>query len=76
MVVKTNAVSNPGAMMIHAHDTRIANRAVMGSGWPDMLTFETISPLNELLDSSWKFFKNFVLNDAPFFVTEIENFLF
>ena len=76
MVVKTNTVSDPGAMMIHAHHTRVANRAVMGSWWPNMLAFETISPLNELLDSSWKFFKNFVLNNTPFLVTKIENFLF
>ena len=41
-----------------------------------MLAFETISPLNKLLSSSWKFLKNFVLNNTPFLVTEIEDFLF
>ena len=41
-----------------------------------MLTFETISPLNKLLNSSWKFLKNFVFNGTPFLVAKIENFLF
>ena len=56
MVVKAHAISNPGAVMIHTHDTGVADRAVMGSWGSNVLALEAITPLHELPGPSRKLF--------------------
>ena len=45
VVVHTNAVADPGAVMIEPHHALAADRAVVRSGWPKALALGTESPV-------------------------------
>ena len=44
MVVNTDAVADPWAVMVHSGNTLAADRAVMGTGWPETLAFSAVAP--------------------------------
>ena len=56
MVEMTNAPIDPGAVMIHTHDTGVADRAMMGSWGSNVLALEAKTPLHELPGPSRKLF--------------------
>ena len=39
VIIKPNAVSYPGAVMVHSKHISVAHTAVMGPGWPASLGF-------------------------------------
>ena len=44
VIVQSNAITNPGTMVIHAADAAATDRAVVRPRWPNCLTFLTVAP--------------------------------
>ena len=47
MVISTNAVTSPWAVVVHPHHAFIADAAMVGTGWPHDLTLKTVAPVDE-----------------------------
>ncbi len=49
MVLVANTVADPRAVMVHSHDTSIANTAMVRPWWSKTCTPKTITPQKQIL---------------------------
>jgi hypothetical protein len=45
MVVCSNTIANPWAVMVHSHDTLVTNRTVVGARRPEYIALEAVTPV-------------------------------
>ena len=62
MVVKTNTVANPRTVVIHPHDTSVADGAVVTARRPHMVTLHAEPPVNERLNVRAELAEHLVFN--------------
>lgn len=49
VIVHTNTVSDPGAVMVHSRDTFAAHRAVVRPRWSKASASDAVTPENEIV---------------------------
>ena len=65
VVVETDAISDPIAVVVHADDAFFTLRAMMGSRRPDRFAFPTVLPVHEIPDFTRELFQHICLDVAP-----------
>jgi len=71
MVVASNAVSDPRTMMIHAHDTLVADGAVVSTGWSEHVALEAVAPLDQVQIVHMEFLVHQLLDLVPIIIRHI-----
>jgi len=62
MIFESNTIAHPGAVMVHPHDTSIANGAVVSSRRPENITLHTEAPVDQRHDIRAEQVVHFVLD--------------
>jgi len=62
VILKSDTIAYPGAVVVHPHDTSIANRAVVGSRRPVDITLHAEAPVDEAPDVNAEQVDHFVLD--------------
>jgi S1-C subfamily serine protease len=48
MIVNSDTVADPGAVVVHAHDTTVADAAVVGTRRTNDIALEAVTPPDEV----------------------------
>eukprot|EP00353_Schmidingerella_taraikaensis_P012180 CAMPEP_0185588370 /NCGR_PEP_ID=MMETSP0434-20130131/52799_1 /TAXON_ID=626734 ORGANISM="Favella taraikaensis, Strain Fe Narragansett Bay" /NCGR_SAMPLE_ID=MMETSP0434 /ASSEMBLY_ACC=CAM_ASM_000379 /LENGTH=113 /DNA_ID=CAMNT_0028210973 /DNA_START=304 /DNA_END=645 /DNA_ORIENTATION=- len=76
MIVKADAVADPGAMMVHSQDAPAAGRTMVRSGRLQGTAPHAITPLDQIQCLKWEAVKYAILNFVPFTLRQVVNALF
>lgn len=71
----SNTISHPGTMVIHPHNTCVADTAMMGAWGSERFTLFTVSPQNEAVMVTGELLFDWILNLEPRIFIHRLNFL-
>lgn len=73
VVVDSYTVANPRAMVIHAHNAAVANTAVVGARWADVVALEAVAPPDDIEDAVREVLVDLFLDLTPRFFRHVKD---